>query len=282
MPNGNWKSLALLCGVSTLAAALLCTTLSSLLTLPASGWFLTAVLLCLTVTVGRFTVPVTSADGKSQSHKSIADAFIFLAAMLYGIAPAAIMAGVDACNTSRRDGTRTRIVFSTAAAIASTAVAVFCYEALARLLTTHAGVLSTQEAPLEILLLPLCVLALVQYGLNTLATAAYSACESGRMRVALSRESLVWTALTQMAGAGAAALFYHARQQNGHLPFLTLGLLMISLVYLLYRFDRQRVEELQRAEAEKLRHVQEIADLHMNTIESLAIAIDETDHQETE
>src|SRR5205814_5134223 len=55
------------------------------------------------------------------------------------------------------------------------------------------------------------------------------------------------------------------------------GLLMIGLVYLLYRFDRQRVDELKRAEAEKLRHVQEIADLHMNTIESLAIAIDAKD-----
>src|SRR5205085_2962021 len=114
MPNGNWKCLALLCGVSSLAAALLFTTLSSLLTLPASGWLLAGVLLCLTITVGRFTVPVTSADGKSKSHKSIADAFIFLAAMMYGIAPAALMAGIDACNTSRRDGTRTRIVFATA------------------------------------------------------------------------------------------------------------------------------------------------------------------------
>ncbi|PYS94106.1 MAG: hypothetical protein DMF64_02055 [Acidobacteria bacterium] len=277
MPNGNWKCLALLCGVSTLAAALLCTTLSSLLTLPASSWLWAGVLLCLTITAGRFTVPVTNADGTSQSHKSIADAFIFLAAMMFGGAPAAIIAGVDAGNTSRRDGTRTRIVFSTAAAIASTAIAVFCYEPLARFFTTRAGVPAMQDAPLEILLLPLCVLALVQYGLNTLATAAYSACESGQMSLHLSRESLVWTAVTQMAGAGAAALFFHARQQNGRLPFLMLGLLMISLVYLLYRFDRQRVEELKRAEAEKLRHVQEIADLHMNTIESLAIAIDAKD-----
>jgi diguanylate cyclase (GGDEF)-like protein/putative nucleotidyltransferase with HDIG domain len=37
------------------------------------------------------------------------------------------------------------------------------------------------------------------------------------------------------------------------------------------------VDELKRGETEKLRHVQEIADLHMNTIESLAIAIDAKD-----
>ncbi|MCA1558014.1 MAG: diguanylate cyclase, partial [Acidobacteria bacterium] len=56
-----------------------------------------------------------------------------------------------------------------------------------------------------------------------------------------------------------------------------LGALIIGLIYLLYRFDEQRVEEVRRAEADKLRHIQEMADLHMNTIESLAIAIDAKD-----
>ena len=48
-------------------------------------------------------------------------------------------------------------------------------------------------------------------------------------------------------------------------------------MYLLYRFNEWRLEELQRAEAEQRRHVEEMADIHMNTIESLAIAIDAKD-----
>ena len=277
MPNGNWKCLALLCAVAASAASLLVLNLSGLLAVPANGWLMCAVLLALTVAAGRFTVPVTDADGGEQGHKSIADAFIFLTAMLYGPAPAALLAGIDSFNTSRNSVSRTRLLFSTACGIASTFIAVFCYEALARTLVAHTGAPSLQDAPLEALLLPLCVLAFVQYGLNTLAAVAYTAFESGHARLRMSRESLVWTAVTQMSGAGAAALFYYARQQHGRPAFLALGLLMIGLVYLLYRFDRQRVDELKRAEAEKLRHVQEIADLHMNTIESLAIAIDAKD-----
>ncbi|HEX8181775.1 MAG TPA: diguanylate cyclase [Pyrinomonadaceae bacterium] len=277
MPNDNWKCLALLGGVAVLAVLLLVITFSGLLALSLSGWLLWGLLLGLTVVAGRFTVPVTDADGRGQSHKSIADALIFLAAMIYGSAPAAILAGIDGYNTSRRTAKPARLAFSVATAIASTVIAVFCYEIAAHILSAHAGASSIQDAPLEALLLPLCVLALVQYGLNTLATFVYSALESGQTSLRLVRESLVWTAITQMSGAGAAALFYYARQQQGRVSFLALGLLMVSLVYLLNRFNRQRVDELKRSEAEKLRHVQEIADLHMNTIESLAIAIDAKD-----
>jgi diguanylate cyclase (GGDEF)-like protein/putative nucleotidyltransferase with HDIG domain len=277
MPNNKWKRLALLCSVSVLAAALLFSTSNGLLTLPMSGWLLFGGLLILTVVASRFTVPVTDVEGHGQSHKSIADALIFLTAMIYGGAPAAILAGVDGYNTSRRTGKPTRRAFATASAVASTAIAVFCYELLARAFATSTDAATVRDLALEQLLLPLCVLACVHYGLNTLASVAYSAFESGAARLRMSRESFVWTAVTQMAGAGAAALFYYARQQNGRPAFLCLGLLMIGLVYLLYRFDRLRVSELKRAEAEKLRHVQEIADLHMNTIESLAIAIDAKD-----
>ncbi len=276
MSNGGWKSPALVCAVSALAASLLVISYTGLPTLATRDWLTCLLLLGLTLAAGRFTVHVSDVEGSGQSHKSIADSLIFLTAMLYGVAPAAILAGVDGFSTSLRTGKGKRLAYATAAPVAATGVAVFCYATLARLFVAHSDVHSLADAPLEALLLPLCVLTLVQYGLNTLLLMAYSACESGHARFHLSRESLVWTAVTQMAGAGAAALFFYARQ-GGRFPFLALGLLMISLVYLFYRFDRQRGEEAKHTEAAKLRHMQEIADLHMNTIESLAIAIDAKD-----
>src|SRR5947208_9155028 len=124
MPNGNWKCLALLCAIAALAASLLLLNFSGLLAIPANGWLLFAVLLALTIAAGRFTVPVTDADGGEQGHKSIADAFIFLTAMLYGAAPAALLAGADSFNTSRNSGRHTRLAYSTATGIASTLIAV--------------------------------------------------------------------------------------------------------------------------------------------------------------
>ena len=56
-----------------------------------------------------------------------------------------------------------------------------------------------------------------------------------------------------------------------------MGALIITLVHLLYRFNEKRVSEVTRAQNEKLKYIEEIADLHMNTIESLAIAIDAKD-----
>jgi diguanylate cyclase (GGDEF)-like protein/putative nucleotidyltransferase with HDIG domain len=130
--------------------------------------------------------------------------------------------------------------------------------------------------PLGALLFPLCVLALVQYFMSMLATAAFVVFDSGKMRLTLSRESLVWTSITQVGGAASAALFYSALR-DGSIPFIFVGLLLIAMIYLLYRFNEQRFEQVRRAEEEKRRHIEEMAVLHMNTIESLAIAIDAKD-----
>jgi diguanylate cyclase (GGDEF)-like protein/putative nucleotidyltransferase with HDIG domain len=56
-----------------------------------------------------------------------------------------------------------------------------------------------------------------------------------------------------------------------------LALIIGALVFLFYKFDDKRLAELQAAEAERRRHAEEMATIHMNTIESLAIAIDAKD-----
>src|SRR5438874_8976504 len=69
-----------------------------------------------------------------------------------------------------------------------------------------------------------------------------------------------------------AALFFSAIHGAG-IPFLFVGVLIITLVHMLFRFNEKRVSEVTRSQAEKLHYMEEIADLHMNTIESLAIAM---------
>ena len=276
MPNGNWKSLALLCGAAALAVALLVFSLDSLWSLTTTGYLYGGVLLALTIAAGRFTVPLTNADGTSHSSKSMADALIFLAAMLFGAAPAAILSGVDGFISSWRCGDRLQQAFRTISAVIATSLAVFVYNLLTLLTVGSSAPGGAQTASLERLIVPLFVLAIVQYGLNTLASALYVAVESGKTSLKFSRESLVWTSMTQLAGAAAAALFYSTFNGAG-VSFSLVGVLIVSLIYLLFRFDERRVSETQRGEEEKLQHIQEIANLHMNTIESLAIAIDAKD-----
>jgi diguanylate cyclase (GGDEF)-like protein/putative nucleotidyltransferase with HDIG domain len=284
MPEGNWKTLALLGCVAALASVLLVLSLVSITALPLTGWAglpPLAGLLVLTLAASRFTVSVTSGDGVSQSEKSVAEAFVFLAAMMYAVEPASsvgpavILAAIVGFISSWKCSDRRITVFTTGAAIISTYAAASLYSLLVHTFFKGSNG-AAQSLPLETLILPLCALALVQYFLSTIATSAFIAFDSGKTRLTLSRESLVWTSLTEIGSAASAALFYSALQ-SGSIPFIFVGLLIIGLVHLLYRFDEQRVSEVRRSEKEKARHIQEMADLHMNTIESLAIAIDAKD-----
>src|ERR1041385_1578574 len=85
------------------------------------------------------------------------------------------------------------------------------------------------------------------------------------------------TALTTVISVLSLLLLFYLAIVHQSLVHAVLGLLIVALVYLLYRVNERRLAEIQRAEAEQRRHVEEMADIHMNTIESLAIAIDAKD-----
>lgn len=284
MQKLNWKSLLLVGGVAAIGAVILVGAAASMVRLPILGWhgigsFI--VLLVLTVLSGRFTVPVTNADGTSQTHKSLADAFIFLAVMMYttapanSIGPALILAAIVGFISSFSRSERWPTVFAVGTSIISTFVATLVYKFMV-LTLAGAGVGGNETASvLNLLLFPLCVFGFVQYSLSTFGTLAFNSFHAGG-RFTVSKESLIWTLITQVANVTSAALFYSAIHGAG-LPFLFVGALIIVLVHLLYRFNEKRVGEVTRAQVDKIRYAEEIADLHMNTIESLAIAIDAKD-----
>ena len=59
--------------------------------------------------------------------------------------------------------------------------------------------------------------------------------------------------------------------------FALLGVIFAAFAVLFYFLNEKRVRALREAEAERRRHAEEMAAIHMNTIESLAIAIDAKD-----
>ena len=239
-------------------------------------------LLVLTFVSSRFTVPVTNVDGVSQTQKSVADAFIFLAVMMYALAPAnnlgppIVLAALAGFVSSLYFAERWTSLFAVGTSIISTFAASIVYRAMVLALAGSALDANERGLVLDVLLFPLCVFGIVQYALSTFGTVAFNSFCAGKPRVVVSQESLVWTLITQVANVTAAALFYAAIHGAG-VPFFFVGVLIVALVHLLYRFNERRLSEVTRAQAEKVRYVEEIADLHMNTIESLAIAIDAKD-----
>src|SRR5438105_11531369 len=285
MPRSNWKILLLVSVVATIGGALLIAAIVSTIRLPLLGWsgLLPFVLLVvLTLLSSRFTVPVTNVDGSSQTHKSVADALIFLAVMIYTLppaetaGPAIILAAIVGFLASFSLAERWSTVFAIGMTIISTFVASLVYRLMIGTFAGEAVTGNEHGLVLDLLLFPLCVFGIVQYALSTFGTIAFNSFFSGKGRVTVSQESLIWTLMTQVANVTAAALFYSAIHDRG-VPFLFVGILIVGLVHLLYRFNEKRMKEVIRAQAEKLRYMEEIADLHMNTIESLAIAIDAKD-----
>lgn len=272
----SWSQVALLALLSVVATVCLISAardVSQRATTERLRWL--GALLALTVVAAHFALTVDNGgedDCDATSHRSLADPFILLAAMLQGAATATVLAAV-AGPLAVRHQRRVRFLLLASASVAATYVAASTFELLVSVIENPAAVAG--GASLGVLLLPLTTMALVQHGLVVTIALAFKRLEApGDFR--WPREAMLWGALTQMASAAAAALLYTAWYDRAP-SFLLVGALVVAFVYLLNRLNAQRIAQIRRAEAEKRKHLQEIARLHMNMVESLAIAIDAKD-----
>src|SRR5713226_2959187 len=202
MSKINWKSLLLITGVAGIGAGLFVFGVLWTVRLPIFGWsglMAFAALLVLTLVSSRFTVPVTNVDRTSQTHKSVADAFIFLAVMMYALAPAnsvgppIVLAALVGFVSSLYFADRWSSLFAVGTSIISTFAASMVYRLM--VLALAGGTLDANERGLvlDVLLFPLCVFGIVQYALSTFGTVAFNSFCLGKAHVTVSQESLIWT-----------------------------------------------------------------------------------------
>jgi diguanylate cyclase (GGDEF)-like protein/putative nucleotidyltransferase with HDIG domain len=252
--------------------------------LPLLGWtslLIVLILMIVTAVSSWFTVPTTE-DGSTQSDKSLADAFIFLSVMMYTMAPAnnfgpaIVLAGIAGFVSSLSETDYRARILTVSNSVVATFAASLVYWAMLTALAGGAVVAGDNESLLALILFPLCVFGVVHFALRTFGRVIFNQFCMGGEQVAISQENLIWTLTTQVANVTSAALFYSAIRGAG-VPFVFIGGLILALVHLLYRFNEKQVHEVSRSQTEKLKYIEEIADLHMNTIESLAIAIDAKD-----
>ncbi len=280
----KWKSNALLAAMLGIGLLVLFASFISTVTafsLEEVGLLPLVILVALTIVTSRFTVSVTSPDGTSH-RKSLGDALVFLAIILYAIppantaGPATLLAALVWLVSPQGSSSRRQSLLTAAIAVVSTFVSASCYGLLADLFASSVNVDLIPAPPLNVVLIPICALAVLQYSLNTLVTSSFLSIDAGKIGGLPSKEGVVWSLTTQVSCAASAVLIYSAIRGGG-LPYVLLGLLIMGLVHMLYRFNEKRFEEVRLAEAEQRRHIQEMATIHMNTIESLAIAIDAKD-----
>jgi diguanylate cyclase (GGDEF)-like protein/putative nucleotidyltransferase with HDIG domain len=104
---------------------------------------------------------------------------------------------------------------------------------------------------------------------NTVSVAAIICLSEGKEFTALWRDNFFWTAPHYVAGGALAGLLHYLSRYAGW-ETAALVFPIVYLVYFSYRLYLGRLEE-------EKRHVAEVADLHLRTIQTLALAIDARD-----
>jgi diguanylate cyclase (GGDEF)-like protein/PAS domain S-box-containing protein len=207
-----------------------------------------AVLALITVFIGsRITIKIPGERGQI----SVSDTFIFLAILLFGIEAAVVLAAAEAFCSSLRFTKKASVLFFNAGVMAlSTFVTA---------LTLHLvfpGV-SLRQGLSPNLIIALCVMALLQYVLNSGPIAVGVALRTNQSVWQSWRRNFLWTSLTYFIGAFGAAVVGKLSENLGFYAFIATAPIIV-IVYLTYRTYLANVEgSAAQADQAKL-HVEEL------------------------
>jgi putative nucleotidyltransferase with HDIG domain len=223
-------------------------------------WVLLAALTLLT---GSFTIRIT----KLSIRMSVSDAFVFAAVLLFGTATATVIVAVDSIVATvlmqRQFRSFFRLLYNLAVASISLWVASTVFYWLVGDMPTAGRLVLTD------LLGPLFVLAAIYFALNSWIIAIALGFEQKAPIARLWWKHFPWFSLNYFGGVSAAALLVsYTRTVDIGAVSIILPLLIIS--YLTYRTSLGRVQDAQQ-------HVEQLNELYMSTIETLAMAVDAKD-----
>lgn len=184
-----------------------------------------AALALVTVLVGsRITIKIPGARGQI----SVSDTFVFLAILLFGVEAAVLLAAAEALSSSVRFSKQTKVVLFNLGVMA---ISTFITSSV--LQVAFPGV-SLKEGYSPNLIVALCVMALVQYVLNSGLIAVGVALKVNQTVWNSWRTNFLWTSLTYFAGASGAAIVGRLSEQLGFYAFIATAPI-ITIVYFTYR-----------------------------------------------
>ena len=227
-------------------------------------WF---VLAGLTLLSGSFTVRVPGIPARL----SVSETFVFAAAMLFGPAAAAVLVVLDSLvislwqpQSSRRP---LRVLFN----MSAPAVAIWV---AAHTFFRFANIPPLYNSPRQVLslLVPLLAMAVVYFFLNSWLIAWAVGFEKRTSALIVWQKSFLWLSLNFFSGASVAALLLPYLQDAEQSFFRVTGILLPLLLisYLTYKTALGRVDDANR-------HLDQLNQLYLSTIETLAMAIDAKD-----
>jgi putative nucleotidyltransferase with HDIG domain len=219
------------------------------------------VLAALTLFSFVFTIKVPGIPAKI----SVSETFVFTSVLLFGTAAATATVALDALIMSgwRHRREPLKVLFN------ATEPALSIWLASQLFFVTVDLPRPGDASNTNTLLLPVLLLSLTYFFLNSSLTAIAIGLETGSHIVEVWRTHFFWLALNYLGGASVALLIVqHSSSVNIATISVILPLLVIT--YLTFKSSMGRIEDADR-------HVDQINHMYMSTIETLAMAIDAKD-----
>jgi diguanylate cyclase (GGDEF)-like protein/PAS domain S-box-containing protein len=220
-----------------------------------------------TVLIGpRLSIPIP----RVKAHISVSDTFVFLSLLLFGGEAAITLATAEALCSSVRISNKMRThLFNAGVMACATFLTVWTLRIFLGETLTWRDVYSSNYV------VALCVMAVVQYGVNSLLIATSAALKVGEPVWSTWRKNFLWTSLTYFAGATAAGIIARFIGNVGFFAF-SATIPIIAIVYFTYLTYMKNVEGAAGQAELARRHVEEL-NRHIAEQERIGRALRETE-----
>jgi len=197
------------------------------------------------------------------SRISLSDTFVFISVFLYGVFPSVLLAVLEALVNALQVRERRRYVIFNAA---SSGMAVFISSIILKVLF---GDVQAGTAGMGQLALAALVLAVCYYTLSVALTSIITSLREQRPAGEIVQEIVPWSLVSLIIGTLATALVVKLIAVVNFWAFIA-SVPILTITYYTYKVYLDKVQSSDR-------HAEQMADLHLKTIEALAIAIDAKD-----
>src|SRR5687768_4534612 len=226
-------------------------------------WFVTLLLLSSITSAFKVNLPLA----RSGSTMSVSYAVDFLSLILLGPAQTMIVGAISAWSQCTFRMTTKNPPYRTLFSMASLVISV---QAAGWAFTVLGGIPGLQSMSLAAMAKPLLGAASAYFICNTVLIATAIAFSTRQSLLKVWNENFLWSAPSYFVGAVAAAGVSIVIGGTTNYWIALLAAPPLYLTYRSYKIYLGRIEDEQR-------HVQEVSDLHLATIEALALAIDAKD-----
>ncbi len=221
-------------------------------------WF---VLTLVAILIGMRMITISSVEASI----SVSDTFFIASALLFGPAPATIALAADCFVFSwRKHYDWPRLAFNTVAPALSIWAAAHAFFLLGQVRP-----LAAADAPIGPLLVPLLVLTVVYFLLNSGLTAMAVGLQAAQSPFQIWRRHFLWLSSGYFASASVAVCLVLVVQQVGPLAVAVI-LPIVAVFHRTLRVSYGRLED-------TTRHLAQVDRLYQSTVETLAMAIDAKD-----